>query len=363
MRCHLVVVIAICSFAACCFALRPLSQFSTIFGRLSRSPSTVLAAVKMRKAVDLIHAEVLISEVMGHYVDSLESSGSKTYKCLCPFHNDKNNPSMTISDDKGVYHCFTCGKGGDTINFVQEMEILKFPEAVLKVLEIAEPSIGSLKALGLESEGAEGGRKYTKQELEFYKQKERMGEALDKAALFYASQLTQNPRAGSARSHLMKRKVTPETIYKFGIGYAPSAATAAATAAQGLPCGGTLTANLTAQGFTAEELVSAGLSMIGKSNYNSNSNSSNTSYISNSNASNENNASKLKGKGFTTTSASASTSASANSTDTYAGTGTLNLYDRFRDRLMVPIRYAIANTLTDTDTDTCTDTGTDILIN
>ncbi len=278
--------------------------------------SAPLQAVNMRKALDLIHAEVMISEIIGHYVDNIQSTGSKTHKCLCPFHNDKNNPSMTLSDDKGLYHCFTCNKGGDTVQFVQEMEIITFPEAVLKVLEIAEPSIGSVKALWLESEGAEGGRKYTKQELEFYKQKERINEALNKAALFYSAQLIQNPRAGGARNHLIGRKVTPESIYKFGIGYAPSAAAAAMAAAKGLPCGGTLSANLTRQGFTVDELVSAGLSMISTNNFNTSSSTGSS----------------------TSTSTSSSSSTVIGDSAGKNGSNSVELYDRFRDRLMVPIR-------------------------
>ena len=60
----------------------------------------------------------------------------KGYKALCPFHEDKN-PSLSINDNKGVFHCFGCGEKGDVIAFVQKMQGVGFQEAVQYLAECA----------------------------------------------------------------------------------------------------------------------------------------------------------------------------------------------------------------------------------
>ena len=50
-------------------------------------------------------------------------------KALCPFHADKN-PSLSISESKGLWHCWSCGAGGDTFTFVMRAEEVSFPAAV-----------------------------------------------------------------------------------------------------------------------------------------------------------------------------------------------------------------------------------------
>ena len=53
----------------------------------------------------------------------------RTVTGLCPFHSEKT-PSFTVNEERGFYHCFGCGVGGDTINFVMEIDHLSFGEAV-----------------------------------------------------------------------------------------------------------------------------------------------------------------------------------------------------------------------------------------
>ena len=59
---------------------------------------------------------------------SLKKSGS-TYKGLCPFHTEKT-PSFHVNQEKGFFHCFGCGTGGDVVKFIELQEKLSFPEAV-----------------------------------------------------------------------------------------------------------------------------------------------------------------------------------------------------------------------------------------
>lgn len=73
-----------------------------------------------------------IVDVMSKYVSLIKKG--KNFTCLCPFHND-TNPSMVVSQDKQIYKCFSCGAGGNVINFVKEYEKISFVEAVQKLGE------------------------------------------------------------------------------------------------------------------------------------------------------------------------------------------------------------------------------------
>jgi len=74
------------------------------------------------------HSDIV--EVIGSYIP-LEKKG-KNYFCVCPFHDD-TNPSMSVSQEKQIYTCFSCGATGNVIKFVMEYEHITFPEA-LKIL-------------------------------------------------------------------------------------------------------------------------------------------------------------------------------------------------------------------------------------
>ena len=81
-----------------------------------------------------LKAKIDIVEVVSQYV-KLKKVG-KNYVGLCPFHKEKT-PSFTVSPDMQMYHCFGCGKSGDVITFIQEIEGLSFVEAVDKLGELA----------------------------------------------------------------------------------------------------------------------------------------------------------------------------------------------------------------------------------
>ena len=75
---------------------------------------------ELRSAADIV-------EVIGEHT-RLKKAG-RSWKGLCPFHNERT-PSFTVDRDKGLYHCFGCGAGGDIIHFVRQIDRLEFPEAV-----------------------------------------------------------------------------------------------------------------------------------------------------------------------------------------------------------------------------------------
>ena len=82
-----------------------------------------------------IKNSIKLSNVVGKNL-SLKRRDKSNYVALCPFHKEKT-PSFNISDDKGFYHCFGCGKNGDIFNYVMEMENISFIEALKMLAEQA----------------------------------------------------------------------------------------------------------------------------------------------------------------------------------------------------------------------------------
>ena len=80
-----------------------------------------------KATIDRIMSAADIVDVVSEFV-SLRKSGSN-YKGLCPFHNEKT-PSFVVSPSRGICHCFSCGKGGNAVNFIMEHEQMTYPEAL-----------------------------------------------------------------------------------------------------------------------------------------------------------------------------------------------------------------------------------------
>jgi DNA primase len=75
---------------------------------------------------ELRSASDIVAVISDH--TALKKAG-RSWKGLCPFHNERT-PSFTVDRDKGLYHCFGCGAGGDVIHFVRQIDRMEFPEAV-----------------------------------------------------------------------------------------------------------------------------------------------------------------------------------------------------------------------------------------
>ena len=80
-----------------------------------------------RPTIDRIMDATKIEEVVSEFV-TLKKRGIN-YIGLCPFHND-SHPSFSVSPTRGICHCFTCGKGGNAINFLMELEQMTYPDAL-----------------------------------------------------------------------------------------------------------------------------------------------------------------------------------------------------------------------------------------
>jgi len=144
-----------------------------------------------------------IESVVSDYVALTKRSGQNVFG-LCPFHSEKT-PSFAVNPSKQFYHCFGCGKGGDVINFVMDMENMSFPEAV----EFLAKRVN----MPLPEKGGDG-RSAIK--------RKRAIEANTEAARFFHSELMA---AGGkkAMNYLSERGMRLPTIRNFGLGYAPDA--------------------------------------------------------------------------------------------------------------------------------------------
>ena len=142
-----------------------------------------------------------IVDVIGSYI-SLRPAGQQTFKGLCPFHDD-HRPSFDVDPKRGRYRCWSCGKYGDVITFVQEYEKVEFAEA----LEILAKRAG----INLEK----------KENLVQNRLRGSMLDSVRWASDQYHQCLQESPLAAEARSYLSSRGLEDEIIRQFGLGFAP----------------------------------------------------------------------------------------------------------------------------------------------
>ena len=140
-----------------------------------------------------------IVEVVGDFV-SLKKSGSN-YKALSPF-TDEKTPSFFVSPSKQIFKCFSTGKGGDSIEFLREVESMTYVEAI--------------KFLG-EKYGVEVDE--SEQDYNVNNEKESLLIILNKSKDFYKDRLNSEEGKSIALSYLEHRKVSVDMIEKFEIGY------------------------------------------------------------------------------------------------------------------------------------------------
>lgn len=147
-----------------------------------------------------------IAETVGKVVHLVKKG--KYLKGLCPFHSERT-PSFTVTPEKQIFHCYGCGKGGNVIKFVMDMESLSFPEAVKQLAEeIGVPVTWSAPA----------NEEATPQQQE----RQRIVEAHEYAAKLYHYILRNTEPAKPAMEYLRSRGFTDALIEEFGIGYAPA---------------------------------------------------------------------------------------------------------------------------------------------
>ena len=149
---------------------------------------------QVRDATDLV-------DVAGDHV-KLKKRGRK-YEGLCPFHEEKT-PSFSIDPEKGLYYCFGCHQGGDSIDFVMKLDRLSFPEAVERLA----------RRFGVHLPPASPDARRRRQTAD------RLRTILEEAQHWFTEQL-DSPAGASARSELERRGYERSTWRDFGFGYAP----------------------------------------------------------------------------------------------------------------------------------------------
>ncbi|HZY62449.1 MAG TPA: DNA primase [Edaphobacter sp.] len=146
-----------------------------------------------------------IVKVIGEYV-KLRKSGAQNYTGLCPFHKEKTG-SFSVNATHGYFYCFGCHEKGDVFTFVMKMETISFPEAIRSVAAKCGIPLPK-REFNSPEEAREAGLR--RQLLDIH----------EAATQYFEAQL-KSPEAARAREYLTGRGVTPETIAKFRIGYAP----------------------------------------------------------------------------------------------------------------------------------------------
>ncbi|MFI1866398.1 MULTISPECIES: DNA primase [Streptomyces] len=185
--------------------------------------------------VKAVRDAVPIDSVVSEYLQ-LRNAGGGNLKGLCPFHDEKS-PSFQVSPSKGLFHCFGCQEGGDTIAFVMKIDHLTFSETVERLAAAA----------GITLRYEEGGYNPSHQRGE----RIRLVEAHKIAAQFYIDQLENGSEAETGRAFLADRGFDHAAAQHFSVGYSP----------QGWDH---LTRFLRGKGFSDKELILSGLSQEGR---------------------------------------------------------------------------------------------------
>ncbi len=142
-----------------------------------------------------------IVEVISGYV-KLQKKGSSHFG-LCPFHNEKS-PSFSVSQGRQMYYCFGCGAGGNVFTFIMEYENFSFPEAVKHLAQRAGVTLPEAE--------------YNEEARRKESRRAKLLEVNKEAAKYFFYQLRgKNGQAGY--QYLKKRKLSDETIHRFGLGF------------------------------------------------------------------------------------------------------------------------------------------------
>ncbi|WP_035618734.1 DNA primase [Lacticigenium naphthae] len=184
------------------------------------------------ETVQSVLTQTNIVDVISQYVQ-LKKQGKNLFGS-CPFHEERT-PSFSVNEEKQMYHCFSCGRGGNAYSFLMEIDGLSFPEAVVKTAEVSGLSIDE---------------KYSQMQHDGIKEDSIAAKLLrmhNYAREFYQHLLLNTTTGEAALNYLYDRGLTKETIETFAIGYSPSKKT---VLKQFLD---------TKEAFTSDELQKSGL--------------------------------------------------------------------------------------------------------
>ncbi len=153
-------------------------------------------------AVEEIKSRLDIIDTVSEHV-VLKKSG-RNYWGLCPFHKEKT-PSFSVNPEKGIFKCFGCGAGGDSLSFMMKVNNASFWETIVMLAQ----------KFGIELPQAGVSREKTEI-------KKQITDLNKKAVDYYEKTLLESQEASQAREYLSKRGISKEIIEKFHLGFAPN---------------------------------------------------------------------------------------------------------------------------------------------
>ena len=153
---------------------------------------------EVRKAADIV-------DIIGQYVQ-LKKRG-QNYIGLCPFHSEKS-PSFTVNQNKQIYHCFGCGKGGDVFSFWMEYHNVGFPQSLEDLAGRYNITLPRDRNIFAEKK---------KSEL-----KEQLFKINNLAGGYFYNMLIKSASGKPGRDYFLKRKISKEIITEYKLGYAPN---------------------------------------------------------------------------------------------------------------------------------------------
>ncbi len=165
-----------------------------------------MAGMIPEEVIDNVRSAVNIVDVVSRYVQ-LRKAGKNLFG-ICPFHDEKT-PSFSVSEDKQIFHCFSCGRGGNVFKFLMDLEKISFPEAVRRVAEFGNVPLDD---------------KYVKKSPKSAysaTQSEMIG-LYEKAAELYHHVLVNTQLGEKALAYLKKRGITEADMQDFDLGFAPA---------------------------------------------------------------------------------------------------------------------------------------------
>ncbi len=162
-----------------------------------------MAGDDLQRFLDELRTRLPIADVIGAKVKLVKKG--REYQGLCPFHNEKT-PSFTINEAKGFYHCFGCGAHGDIVKFEMEANGLPFMDAVQKLAHMAGLTVPTFSNKDQLAE----------------QEKKSLYEIMELACIFFEKELKMPDGAEAWDYFTKKRGLSPETIKKFRLGYAPN---------------------------------------------------------------------------------------------------------------------------------------------
>lgn len=159
------------------------------------------------ETINEIRQKTNITDVVSQYVQ-LKKQGKNLFG-FCPFHEERT-PSFSVTEEKQIYHCFSCGRGGNVYSFLMEVDGLSFPEAVIKTAELANIPVDNELLPQQNGFQAAGDSK-----------KDQLIQMHEDSVELYHHILVNTTAGEEALQYLLDRGLTMETIETFKIGFSP----------------------------------------------------------------------------------------------------------------------------------------------